>query len=112
MRSTVVTKSVALKGLAQRRQMTIARIGDVHEQHRSNSKTDSANYSPQVALQWAESISDTGLKYDSIKHVFAEWNQTDPPAAQTCVATISSLDDQQRQSLLRTLQMPGINASN
>lgn len=76
------------------------------------SKTDSANYSPQVALQWAESISDTNLKYDSIKHVLAEWNQTDPSAAQTYVATISSLDDQQRQSLLRTLQTPGLNASN
>lgn len=76
------------------------------------SKTDSANGSLQVAVQWAERISDSDLRYDSIKHVLSEWNQTDPSAAQTYLATTSSLDDQQRQTLLRALQTPGINASN
>ena len=70
------------------------------------SKTDSANYSPQVALQWAESISDSDLRYESIKHVLGEWNQTDPSSVQTYLANSSSLDDQKRQSLLSSLQSP------
>ncbi|HLX71736.1 MAG TPA: hypothetical protein VKV04_19150 [Verrucomicrobiae bacterium] len=76
------------------------------------SKTDSANGSPQVAMQWAERISDSDLRYNSIKHILADWNQADPSAAQTYLASTSSLDDQQRQALLRTLQAPTINASN
>lgn len=76
------------------------------------SKADSANYSPQVALQWAESINDADLKYDSIKHILAEWNQTDPSAAQTYLANSSSLDDQKRQAILTALQTPPANTSN
>jgi hypothetical protein len=73
------------------------------------SKTDGANYSPQVALQWAEIIFDTDLKFDSIKHVLAEWNQTDPAAVQSYLATTSTLDTEKRQSLLRSLQTPADN---
>src|SRR6185437_9053738 len=76
------------------------------------SKADSANGSLQVTVQWAERISDSDLRYDSIKHVLSEWSQTDPSAAQTYLATSSSLDDQQRQALLKTLQTPASSASN
>jgi hypothetical protein len=76
------------------------------------SKSDSANGSPEVTVHWAERISDSDLRYDSIKHVLDEWNQTDPTAVQTYVATTSSLDDQQRHSLLRSLQTQIVSASN
>jgi hypothetical protein len=76
------------------------------------SKSDSANGSPEVTLRWAERISDSDLRYDSIKHVLDELNQTDPAAAQNYLATTSSLDDQKRQTLLKSLQTPAVSASN
>lgn len=76
------------------------------------SKTDRANGSLQVAMQWAERISDSDLRYDSIKHVLSEWNETDPSAAQAYLATTSSLDDQKRQSLLSNLQSPFATSGN
>lgn len=75
-------------------------------------KTDSVNRSPEVALQWAENISDSDLKYDSIKRVLTEWNQTDPSAVQTYLATTSSLNNQTRQTLLSSLQPPVANNGN
>jgi hypothetical protein len=76
------------------------------------SKSDGANGSPEVTVRWAERISDSDLRYDSIKHVLDEWNQTDPAAVQTYVATTPSLDDKQRHSLLKSLQTPIVSASN
>lgn len=53
------------------------------------SRTDSVNRSPEVAMQWAENISDPDLKYQTAEHVLNEWKQTDPAAAQNYAANAS-----------------------
>jgi len=70
------------------------------------SKTDGANRSPEVAMQWVENISDSNLKYDSLMRVLGEWNQSDPSAAQNYVTNAPWLDDQQRQEIFKSWQHP------
>jgi hypothetical protein len=70
------------------------------------SKTDGVNRSPEVAMQWVENISDPNLKYDSMKLVLGQWNQTAPAAAQNYAANVSWLDEPKRQELLKSLQSP------
>jgi hypothetical protein len=60
----------------------------------------------QVAMQWVENISDPNLKYDSMKLVLGQWNQTAPAAAQNYAANVSWLDEPRRQELLKSLQSP------
>ena len=66
-------------------------------------KTDGANRTPELAMQWVENIDDPTLKLDSLAHVLKQWNQTDPAATQQYVATATWLSDPQREEILRTL---------
>jgi hypothetical protein len=70
------------------------------------SKADGANYPPEVAMQWVESISDPDLKYNSLLHVLGQWNQNHPAAAQNYVANASWLTDGQQKEILEKLQTP------
>jgi hypothetical protein len=70
------------------------------------SKTDGANRSPEVAMQWIDAMTDPALKINSVSCVLAEWNQADPVAAQNYAAKISWLDDNQRAEILKQLQKP------
>jgi hypothetical protein len=73
------------------------------------SKSDTVNRSSEVAMRWVENISDPTLKYDSMKLVLGQWNQTDPAAAQNYAANALWLDEQKRQELLTSLQSPPSN---
>lgn len=66
-------------------------------------KSDGANRTPELAMQWVENINDPALKQDSLLHVLDEWNQTDSAAARQFVATASWLDDSQRRKILGEL---------
>jgi len=63
-------------------------------------KTDGANRTPELAMQWVENINDLALKRDSLLHVLNEWNQTDSVAARQFVAAATWLDDSQRREIL------------
>jgi hypothetical protein len=65
--------------------------------------TNGANRSPEVALGWAESISDPAMRFDSIKHVVQEWAAQDPAAAQKYVQNASWLGPDQRRDLLQSI---------
>lgn len=67
------------------------------------SKTDGANRSTEVALGWVESISDPGLKFDSLAHVLDEWAQTDSAAATEYVRNAAWLENNQRSTLLEKM---------
>jgi hypothetical protein len=66
-------------------------------------KTDGANRTPELAMQWVENIDDPSLKLDSLAHVVEQWNQTDPDATQEYVTTATWLSDPQREEILKTL---------
>jgi len=66
-------------------------------------KTDGANRTPEVAVEWVESISDPTLKLDSLNRVITEWAQTDRQAAQQYLNNAAWLDDAQRSKLLSVL---------
>ena len=68
------------------------------------SRTDSVNRSPEVAMQWAENISDPDLKYQTAEHVLNEWNRMDPAAARNYATSASWLNLQERQALLSILR--------
>lgn len=70
------------------------------------SKTDEANRSSEVAMQWVDSINDSTLRYSALLQVLAQWNQSNPAAAQNYVGNISWLDGSQRQKILKDLQTP------
>ncbi len=70
------------------------------------SKTDEANRSSEVAMQWVECINDPALRYNALLQVLGQWNQSDPAAAQNYVGKVSWLDDSQRQQILKNLQTP------
>jgi hypothetical protein len=74
-------------------------------------KTDSANRTPQIAMEWVESINDPTLRYNSLVQVLGQWNQDDPATAQNYLANVSWLNDSQRQHILKGLQTPPIAAS-
>ncbi len=63
-------------------------------------KTDGANRSPELAMQWVENIGDPALKQNSFARVIAEWLQTDSTAAKQYVATATWLDDSARSKIL------------
>jgi hypothetical protein len=63
-------------------------------------KSDGANYTPELAMQWVENINDPEIKQDSLLHVLDEWSQTDSAAARQYVATVTWLADSQRQEIL------------
>jgi hypothetical protein len=69
-------------------------------------KADGANYDPETALQWIDSISDQTLKLNSFEHLLGQWSQNDPAAAQQSVANASWLDESQRNEILKSLQNP------
>ena len=66
-------------------------------------KTDGANRTPELAMQWVENIDDPALKLDSLAHVLTQWNRTDPAATRQYVATATWLSDPQREEILKTL---------
>jgi hypothetical protein len=70
------------------------------------SKTDEANRSSEVAVQWVDCINDPALRYNALVQVLGQWNQSNPTAAQNYVGTVSWLDDSQRQKILKDLQNP------
>jgi hypothetical protein len=70
------------------------------------SKTDEANRSSEVAMQWVQCINDPALRYNALLQVLGQWNQSNPTAAQNYVGKISWLDDPQRQQILKNLQTP------
>ena len=70
------------------------------------SKTDEANRSSEVAMQWVECINDPALRYNALLQILGQWNQSNPAAAQNYVGKISWLDDPQRQEILKSLQNP------
>lgn len=70
------------------------------------SKTDEANRSSEVAMQWVDCINDPALRYNALLQVLGQWNQSNPTAAQNYVGNISWLDDSQRQKILGDLQNP------
>jgi hypothetical protein len=71
-------------------------------------KTDSANRTPQVAMEWVESINDPALRYNSLVQVLNQWNQNDSAAAQNYLASVQWLSDSQRQGILTKLQTPQV----
>jgi hypothetical protein len=70
------------------------------------SKTDEANRTSEVAMQWVECINDPTLRYNALLQVLGQWNQSNSTAAQKYVGNISWLDDSQRQQILKNLQTP------
>jgi hypothetical protein len=70
------------------------------------SKTDEANRSSEVAMQWVNCINDPALRYNALLQVLGQWNQSNPTAAQNYVGTVSWLDDAQQQKILKDLQTP------
>jgi hypothetical protein len=63
-------------------------------------KTDGANRSPALAMQWVENIADPALKQNSFTRVIAEWLRTDSAAAKQYVASATWLDDSMRSKIL------------
>jgi hypothetical protein len=63
-------------------------------------KTDGANRSPELAMQWVENIGDLTLKQTSFTRVIAEWLRTDSAAAKQYVASATWLDDSARSKIL------------
>jgi len=63
-------------------------------------RSDGANRSPQMAMQWVENISNPTYKQSSFQSVLAEWMQTDANAARQYVATATWLDDATRAKIL------------
>lgn len=74
-------------------------------------KTDSANRSPQVAMEWVAAINDPTLRYNSLVCVLNQWNESDPVAAQNYLSSVSWLSDLQRGEILKNLQTPPIAVS-
>jgi hypothetical protein len=70
------------------------------------SKTDEANRSSEVAMEWVECINDPALRYNSLLYVMQQWNQSNPTAAQNYLGNVSWLNDSQRAEILRNLQSP------
>jgi len=66
-------------------------------------QTDGVNRSPEVALGWAESISDPAMRFDSIKQVVQEWAAEDPAAAQKYVNDAAWFSPDQRRDMLQSL---------
>jgi len=64
--------------------------------------SDGANRSPQVAMQWVESISDPSYKQLAFQNVMTEWMKTDSDAARQYVATATWLDDSARTKILNS----------
>ncbi len=63
-------------------------------------KTDGANRSPELAMQWVENIGNSELKQNSFARVLSEWLQTDSTAAKQYVATADWLNDSTRAKVL------------
>lgn len=63
-------------------------------------KTDGANRSPELAMNWVENIADPALKQTSFTRVIAEWLKTDSTAAKQYVASATWLDDSVRSKIL------------
>ena len=63
-------------------------------------KTDGANRSPELAMQWVENIADPALKRTSFARVIAEWLRSDAAAAKQYVASANWLDDSARSKIL------------
>jgi hypothetical protein len=70
------------------------------------SKTDEANRTSEVAMQWVDCINDPALRYGALLQVLGQWNQSNPTAAQKYVSTVSWLNDSQRRKILNDLQSP------
>jgi hypothetical protein len=66
-------------------------------------RTDAANRTPEVALQWVENIGDPGLKETSLERVVTEWAQTDAAAARQYVDQAAWLEDSWRAKILDRL---------
>ena len=67
-------------------------------------KTDSANRSPQVAMEWVAAINDPSLRYNSLVFVLNQWNESDPAGAQSYLSGVSWLSESQRAEILKNLQ--------
>jgi len=70
-------------------------------------RTDQANRSVDVALHWVESISTTELRHDSLVHVLAEWEQTDPVSARAYLERVSWLTSDERAVIRVELKHSG-----
>jgi len=64
------------------------------------SKTDGANRTPELAMQWVENIADPALKQTSFTRVIAEWLKTDSTAAKQYVASATWLANSARSKIL------------
>jgi hypothetical protein len=69
-------------------------------------KTDGANRTPELAMQWVENINDPALKQNSFARVLAQWLQSDTVAAKQYVTTATWLDDTSRSKILTALSTP------
>lgn len=68
------------------------------------SRTDGANRSPEIAMQWVQRISDPSLQEDSLAVVLDQWVQSDPRAAKNYLANASWIGESRREQLLKELQ--------
>lgn len=66
-------------------------------------RTDSANRSPQTAMQWVQAISNQRLKQKALLAVLDQWKQTDPQAASKYAANASWISSNERSEILKTL---------
>jgi hypothetical protein len=70
------------------------------------SKTDEANRSSEVAMEWVECINDPTLRYNSLLYVMQQWNQSNPTTAQNYLDGVSWLDDSQRAEIVKKSANP------
>jgi hypothetical protein len=66
-------------------------------------RTDSVNRSPEVAMSWIASISDSTLRNDSLLHVMKEWTDNDPQAAWSYIKGASWINDSEREELQKKM---------
>jgi len=68
-------------------------------------RTDSVERDPAIAMTWVANITDAKLREESLLHVANEWAQADPAAAQKYLENASWIGANQREEVLKNLQV-------
>lgn len=76
--------------------------GVVHDTAAATLSALSVATAPEVAMEWAQAISDKRQRESVVANVLARWSGSEPDKAEAWLARTESLSAEQRQSLLET----------